>query len=275
MDLYGNPADLVRLEELSDRHKIVVIDDASQAHGAAIRDRRTGTFGTGCFSFYGSKNMTTAEGGMITTDRADIAESARKLRQHGAEQRYYRDVLGFNFRMTNIQAAIGLRQLKRLPGLNAQRIANAAYPGRAARRPTHATDPSWVSACIPSVHHSCASPTGQICGRFERPRGREPGILPATCPPAARFRGSWVRSSPSPAYGALRNRSAVPARASRAEHRRACPGRASGGGALVVAVASVGHATLTTSTVGQRVARTRAGYTAADRLIVEKKSRGP
>jgi dTDP-4-amino-4,6-dideoxygalactose transaminase len=127
VDLYGNPADLVRLQELCDRHDIMLIEDASQSHGAAIGDRRTGTFGTGCFSFYPSKNMTTAEGGMITTSSGEIAETARKLRQHGSDGTYYHEMLGFNFRMTNIQAAIGLQQLKRLPGFNERRIANAAY----------------------------------------------------------------------------------------------------------------------------------------------------
>ncbi len=127
VDLYGQPANLVALSELCDRHGLVLIDDASQAHGAEINGRKIGTFGTACFSFYPSKNMTTAEGGMITTDRLDVAEAARKLRHHGTERTYYHDRLGFNFRMTNIQAAIGLEQLKRLPQFNERRIANAAY----------------------------------------------------------------------------------------------------------------------------------------------------
>jgi perosamine synthetase len=145
VDLYGNPADLIRLQEICDRHKLALIDDASQAHGAAIRGRRTGTFGTGCFSFYPSKNMTTAEGGMITTDRDDIASVARSLRQHGAERTYFHELLGFNFRMTNIQAAIGIQQLKRLPEFNERRIANAGYlnqhmPGI----PTPITQPDYT-----------------------------------------------------------------------------------------------------------------------------------
>ncbi|HEY3059497.1 MAG TPA: DegT/DnrJ/EryC1/StrS family aminotransferase, partial [Chloroflexota bacterium] len=127
VDLYGQPANLIDLAELCERHGLVLIDDASQAHGAEINGRKLGTFGTTCFSFYPSKNMTTAEGGMITTNQPEIAEAARKLRHHGTQRTYIHDSLGFNFRMTNIQAAIGIEQLKRLPGFNARRIDNAAY----------------------------------------------------------------------------------------------------------------------------------------------------
>jgi perosamine synthetase len=127
VDLYGHPANLLELSKLCDEYGLVLIDDASQAHGSEINGRKLGTFGTTCFSFYPSKNMTTAEGGMITTDRVEVAEAARKLRHHGTERTYFHDRLGFNFRMTNIQAAIGLEQLKRLPRFNERRIANADY----------------------------------------------------------------------------------------------------------------------------------------------------
>jgi perosamine synthetase len=127
VDLYGNPADLVRIQEICDRYGLALIDDASQAHGAAINGKPVGSFGTATFSFYPSKNMTTAEGGMITTNNAEVAEAARKLRHHGTQQTYIHDRLGFNFRMTNIQAAIGIVQLKHLADFNARRIANARY----------------------------------------------------------------------------------------------------------------------------------------------------
>src|SRR5579859_7097259 len=91
VDLYGNPADLPLLEQICQQHNLVLIDDASQAHGAAINGRKIGSIGTATFSFYPSKNMTTAEGGMITTDRPDVASAARLLRQHGAERAYYHE----------------------------------------------------------------------------------------------------------------------------------------------------------------------------------------
>jgi dTDP-4-amino-4,6-dideoxygalactose transaminase len=125
--LYGNPAEMDALLELADQHGLAVIEDAAQAHGAAIGDRMCGSFGTGCFSLYATKNMTTAEGGMITTDDDSLAEKCRLLRSHGMPRRYHHDSLGFNFRMTDINAAIGLVQLEKLPAANARRAANARF----------------------------------------------------------------------------------------------------------------------------------------------------
>lgn len=125
--LFGHPAEMPALLEIAERHGLVVIEDAAQAHGAAIEGRKVGTFATGCFSFYPTKNMTTGEGGIITTDDDRIAEQARLLRAHGMRRRYYNEQLGYNFRMTDIHAAIGLAQLKKLERWNERRIANAAY----------------------------------------------------------------------------------------------------------------------------------------------------
>jgi perosamine synthetase len=86
-----------------------------------------GSFGTGCFSFYPTKNMTTGEGGIVTTNDDPLAERLRLLRNHGQSQRYRHDILGYHFRTTDIQAAIGLVQLDKLPAWNEQRIANARY----------------------------------------------------------------------------------------------------------------------------------------------------
>jgi len=125
--LYGNPSDMEAIMEIADRHGLVVIEDACQAHGASIHGKKVGSFGTGCFSFYSTKNITTAEGGMITTNDDGVAERARMIRQHGMRKRYYHEVLGYNFRLTDIQAAIGLAQLGKLPEWTARRIENARY----------------------------------------------------------------------------------------------------------------------------------------------------
>jgi perosamine synthetase len=125
--LFGLPADMDPILEVARRHGLAVIEDACQAHGAEYRGKRAGSFGTGCFSFYPTKNITTAEGGMITTDDEEIAEKCRVIRQHGMRKRYYHDELGFNFRMTDVHAAIGLAQMGKLERFNEARIANARY----------------------------------------------------------------------------------------------------------------------------------------------------
>ncbi|MBN2014533.1 MAG: DegT/DnrJ/EryC1/StrS family aminotransferase [Candidatus Altiarchaeota archaeon] len=125
--LYGHPADMKAIMEIAEDHSLVVIEDACQAHGAEFNKKKVGSFGTGCFSFYPTKNMTTSEGGIITTDDEKIAEKARMIRSHGSKQRYVHEIIGFNLRMTDISAAIGLCQLKKLPGFNRKRAENAAY----------------------------------------------------------------------------------------------------------------------------------------------------
>jgi perosamine synthetase len=125
--LFGLPANMNEIMAIADAHDLVVIEDACQAHGAKYQGQRVGSFGTGTFSFYPTKNMTSAEGGMITTDDDAVAESCQAIRQHGMRRRYYHDELGFNFRMTDVHAAIGLAQLGKLEQFNAARIANAAY----------------------------------------------------------------------------------------------------------------------------------------------------
>jgi dTDP-4-amino-4,6-dideoxygalactose transaminase len=107
------------------KHRLSVIEDACQAHGASLNGKRCGSFDMGCFSFYPTKNMTTSEGGMLTTDDATMAEKARMLRSHGSKVRYYHEMLGFNLRMTDISAAIGLAQLRKVDGYNDLRIGNA------------------------------------------------------------------------------------------------------------------------------------------------------
>jgi dTDP-4-amino-4,6-dideoxygalactose transaminase len=125
--LFGLSCDMDAIMNIAQKHNLLVIEDACQSHGATYKGKRLGSFGTGTFSLYPTKNMTSAEGGMITTDDDAIDEKCRVLRQHGMRRRYYHDELGYNFRMTDIHAAIGLEQLKKLEGKNQQRRANARF----------------------------------------------------------------------------------------------------------------------------------------------------
>ncbi len=125
--LYGQSADLGRIGEITRRHNLALIEDACQAHGATFEGKHVGTFGTGCFSFYATKNMATGEGGMITTNDDRIADSARLFIAHGMRVRYYHEQLGYNYRMTDIAAAIGTEQLKKLPAANARRAETAEF----------------------------------------------------------------------------------------------------------------------------------------------------
>jgi dTDP-4-amino-4,6-dideoxygalactose transaminase len=125
--LYGLACDMDPILRLADKHGLVVIEDACQSHGAGYMEGKVGSFGTGVFSLYPTKNITSGEGGMITTNDPVVDEKCRVIRQHGMRKRYYHDELGYNFRMTDLHAAIGLAQLKKLDKFNAQRQANAKF----------------------------------------------------------------------------------------------------------------------------------------------------
>lgn len=125
--LYGRLCDMPAICDLAARHGLAVIEDAAQAHAAELGGRRAGSFGTGCFSFYATKNMTSGEGGMVTTDDPELAQRLRRLRSHGESERYQTSELGFNYRLTDIAAAIALAQLQRLPEFTERRRANAAH----------------------------------------------------------------------------------------------------------------------------------------------------
>lgn len=125
--LYGQMCEMNAFAEMAERYGLILVEDACQAHGAALNGKGVGAFGTACYSFYPTKNMTTSEGGMITTNDARIADRARLIREHGSSKRYVHDCLGFNFRMTDISAALGLVQLKKVNGWNEQRRRHAAY----------------------------------------------------------------------------------------------------------------------------------------------------
>jgi dTDP-4-amino-4,6-dideoxygalactose transaminase len=124
--LFGLVADMDMIRAIADRHGLVVVEDACQAHGATFRGRMAGSFGHGAFSLYATKNMTTAEGGFVTTDDEALADWLRLYRNQGMRARYQFEMLGFNYRMTDIAAAIGLAQLAKLPRNTERRQAIAA-----------------------------------------------------------------------------------------------------------------------------------------------------
>jgi perosamine synthetase len=124
--LYGLPADLPAFRRLADRYDAVLIEDCAQAHGAAIGDRRVGTVGEAAvFSFYPTKNMTTGEGGMVVTADAGVAKRVRLLVDPRGDEEYANEVVGFNYRLTEIGGAIGLVQLAHLEGRNERRREHA------------------------------------------------------------------------------------------------------------------------------------------------------
>ncbi|MDR0676775.1 MAG: DegT/DnrJ/EryC1/StrS aminotransferase family protein [Elusimicrobiota bacterium] len=126
--LYGNPADMSDFEFLSKKYNIKIFEDCAQSVGATFDNKITGTFGDfGAFSFYATKNMTTAEGGMVITNSDEIDKKVRSFINHGRSGRFLHNSLGYNFRMTDIQAAIGIVQLERLNGFIEKRNDNAKF----------------------------------------------------------------------------------------------------------------------------------------------------
>ncbi len=126
--LFGQPCDINALTEICDDNNLKFIEDCAQAHGAIYNNRPTGSFGiTGCFSFYPTKNMTTGEGGMVTCNDDEIAEKLRRIINHGQKEKYLHTEIGYNYRMTNIAAAIGRVQLKKLSEMTKKRQDNAAW----------------------------------------------------------------------------------------------------------------------------------------------------
>jgi dTDP-4-amino-4,6-dideoxygalactose transaminase len=125
--LYGHPAAMGRLCEIATSHGLAVVEDAAQAHLAALHARPAGTFGAvAAFSFYPTKNMTTGEGGLVVCADEAVARRVRLLRNQGMERRYANEMVGYNMRMSELHAAIGRVQLRRLPGWTEQRRRNAA-----------------------------------------------------------------------------------------------------------------------------------------------------
>ena len=115
--VYGQPCDMGRICDIAKQHNLYIVEDCAEAHGAEYAGRKTGSFGDiSCFSFFGNKVITTGEGGMCITDKKELNEKMRILRDHGMsrDRKYYHEVVGFNYRMTNMQAAIGVAQLEHI-----------------------------------------------------------------------------------------------------------------------------------------------------------------
>lgn len=125
--LFGLSCDMDRIMDIAKKHNLIMIEDACQAHGATFKGKKVGSFGTGAFSLYPTKNITSGEGGMITSNDDATDEACRVIRNHGMRKRYYHDELGYNFRMTDMHAAIGLAQIAKLEKFNGKRQDNAAF----------------------------------------------------------------------------------------------------------------------------------------------------
>lgn len=126
---YGHPVDMDPVLEIARRHNLYVVEDAAEAHGAEYKGRLVGNLGdAAAFSFYANKIITTGEGGMVTTNNAELAETVRTLRDHAfsKERHFWHKYIGYSFRMTNLQAAVGLAQTEQMDGFVAQRRRNAA-----------------------------------------------------------------------------------------------------------------------------------------------------
>lgn len=124
--LYGQMADMQPIEALADDHGLRILEDAAQSHGATYQGRAAGSYGLGTFSLYATKNLTTGEGGLIVTDDAELADRLRVLRNQGMRARYEYEVAGHNYRLTDLQAAVGIPQLARYASIVEARRRNAA-----------------------------------------------------------------------------------------------------------------------------------------------------
>ena len=151
--LYGQPADMKAFKEIAEDHKLFLVEDCAQAHGAEYNGQKVGTFGDiAAFSFYPTKNMTTGEGGMVVTHDDELAERARLLRSHGQKERYYHVTLGHNMRMTNIAGALGRIQLRKLDEWNEARRKNADRLTSGISKITGLTPP-YVAPHVRHVYH--------------------------------------------------------------------------------------------------------------------------
>jgi perosamine synthetase len=153
VDLYCLPADITPIRETAAKHNLVVIEDAAQSHGATYEGKPAGaTADLACWSLYAAKNIGTGEGGVVTTDNDELAETVRMVRTHGEKVKYTSLMLGTNYRMTEIQAAIGVVQLKRLPEFFAKRAQNAKRLTNLLQKTDKLTLPPQLSNRTPSYY---------------------------------------------------------------------------------------------------------------------------
>ncbi|HWM35340.1 MAG TPA: DegT/DnrJ/EryC1/StrS family aminotransferase [Pseudolysinimonas sp.] len=168
--LYGHPADMPAFTELAAKHDLVLFEDAAQAHAAQIAGRPVGAWSEAAsFSFYPTKNMTSGEGGMITTPSAELERQARLLRNQGMEKRYANEIFGFNTRMTDIHAAIGRVQLTKLAGWTAERQANARFFDENLRG---VVVPKVAEGAVPVYHQYTIKVTDHDRDRFAEELGK-------------------------------------------------------------------------------------------------------
>jgi perosamine synthetase len=154
--LFGNPCDIDAVKEFAQKHRLRIVWDGAQAHGATFKGRDIGSFGDFvCYSFYPSKNMFVGEGGITCTDNPEFEQSMRYLRSHGQTGPYLHTMMGLNYRMTDVEAAIGREQLKRLDAMLAVRRRNAAIlnqgltgvVGIQVQEITHLSQHAWHQYC--------------------------------------------------------------------------------------------------------------------------------
>ena len=151
--MFGQPADMTALKEIAEDSGLALVEDAAQAHGAEYKGQKAGSIGDmACFSLYATKNMTAGEGGVITTDDDELAESARLLINHGQSKKYLHETLGYNYRTTDMCTDIGLVQLKKLDSFNKKRTENASLLSDAISKIDGLTVP-YVDKDVKPVFH--------------------------------------------------------------------------------------------------------------------------
>ncbi len=200
--LFGQLCDMAKIMSIANGHGLLVIEDAAQAHGATFEGKTAGSFGTGCFSFYATKNMTTGEGGMITTNDPAIAEKARLFRAHGESTRYLSESLGYNFRMTEMEAALGKVQLRRCRAQRTasrkRRLSDCALRG--------IIPPKEMLDCRHVYHQytiRVPSPDGvgksgtTLMAKLTKARHRDEGFLSGAAVPPAAVREDGLRREPA------------------------------------------------------------------------------
>ena len=203
--LYGMPADMNALGALARKYKVTLIEDCAQAHGARYNGKVVGSFGSAsAFSFYATKNIMTGEGGMVLTDDPDIDSRCRQIVNHGRDGHSTHTILGYNYRLTNIAAAIGLAQLKRLKKWSVTRRKNAAYLTRGLKDLTLLKTPVTPAGCEPVFHQYTLRVESSLRARliehltrkgvgcgiyypatvYNQPLYRDLGYRPGICPEA-------------------------------------------------------------------------------------------